>query len=589
MKWPLLSLMAIASFIIGCWGFYRDQQLPITESVYCSLLLFVMESGMGLTGLKLEIARFMAAGVAAYTIFLTILHLFHDRIRMYQPRLWRDHVVLAGLGEINLQIIKAFRDKKGHDFRSVVVIERDETNPLIKSAEEAGAIVIIGDATDPFLLKNSGILRARYLIAACREDEINFEIVFQLSTIFKDESRNKNQDPLKVFAHFYDTKFVNLLMNHSIIDESINAIDFSIFNKFEYIARKFINNYPLDYERLDDTDNRYVHLILIGLGRMGEALLMQTLRICHYANKARVKPRITIIDRNIDLINKKKLHLNTLNVHEICDIDFIHSNIETLDVMANLIEWSNDPLAIPTIAVCFANEHFGIMCSYKLFEIINGRCPIYVRISQNKGLASLLTQESTVSKNNSSAIQDKKIIPFGMIENLNVQEAVMHEDLDQLAKTIFYDYEAKTNRNEVTRSWKEICAWEKISNRAQADFIDVKLRAIGCYAAVKPNTSDDEEVNNFSAEEIELMAKMEHFRWTAERFLGGWKKYDGETPWEDLSSTIQQSIKNNHKMSPYLVEWELLSNDIKEYDRESVRNIFKIICHLDKKVYRCGL
>ncbi len=66
------------------------------------------------------------------------------------------------------------------------------------------------------------------------------------------------------------------------------------------------------------------------------------------------------------------------------------------------------------------------------------------------------------------------------------------------------------------------------AERPRADMIAVKLRRIG--REVSQLFSDDPK-NEFTEEEIELLARMEHNRWCAERFIDGWN-YGPERGWE---------------------------------------------------------
>ena len=68
------------------------------------------------------------------------------------------------------------------------------------------------------------------------------------------------------------------------------------------------------------------------------------------------------------------------------------------------------------------------------------------------------------------------------------------------------------------------------------------------------------------------MAKMEHERWNSERFLAGWSF--GE---------FRDDAKLTH---PNLVEWNVLPEDIKAYDREAVRAIPAILAKAGFEIYR---
>jgi hypothetical protein len=80
-----------------------------------------------------------------------------------------------------------------------------------------------------------------------------------------------------------------------------------------------------------------------------------------------------------------------------------------------------------------------------------------------------------------------------------------------------------------------------------------------------------EEVHEFSAREIDVLARMEHARWNADRFLAGWKL--GE----------KNSAK---KTTPYLVDWRNLPEEIQEYDRQPVRNIPGLLAMIGQRIFR---
>lgn len=583
-KWPLLIVGALTSFVLGYLGFESDLHLSKAESIYRSLLLFFLEGGNDLGTGKLQVARFLAAGVSVYTILLTLLHLFYERIRTIQPRLWNGHIIIAGLGSIGLKLIKEYQETR----TPVVVIERDEHNENIAEAERLGAIVLFGDATDSKMLEMSGICRANRLIAACKEDGTNFEIVYRSSQIIEavsDVCPNKN---LQACVHFLDAKLVNIFLRHSLITRLDAPIDVTIFNVFEYTARKLFQDHPLDRQGPYPGDTREVHLMIIGFGRMGEALFKQTAIIGHFANEPAAKLRLTVIDKNLDLIKKKKAYFESLNIQSICNVEFISADIEDNQVQERIAVCTNDSASIPSLAICNGDENFAALCAVELSRRCGRNCPVYVYISKEKGLANLLTDQIPQNRTMKPNADVANIYPFGMIDRIIAKEAITNGQRDRLAMTIFEDYQ-KSKKNSL-RIWEKAPEWEKISNRSQADHIDVKLRAIGCYAAEKPVHDQDSEVLNFHEDhknnEVELMARMEHDRWNAERYLNGWGKYNGPGVWDKLEPTQQDKIKNEQKMNGYLVPWDELPDHVKEFDRNAVRNIFAILKNLNHRVYR---
>lgn len=68
------------------------------------------------------------------------------------------------------------------------------------------------------------------------------------------------------------------------------------------------------------------------------------------------------------------------------------------------------------------------------------------------------------------------------------------------------------------------------------------------------------------------MAEMEHARWVMERVLDGWT-------WGEKRDVLG-------KTSPYLVGWSQLPEDVKEWDRETVRKIPEFLARGEFEVYR---
>ena len=141
---------------------------------------------------------------------------------------------------------------------------------------------------------------------------------------------------------------------------------------------------------------------------------------------------------------------------------------------------------------------------------------------------------------------------------------------DQVARQLHEDYvsqrrsDANPNPDDPSLApWDRLCEDLKESNRQSADHIGVKLRAIGCVA--RPVAGD--VGGSIDEPDVELLARMEHARWTAERLLAGWER----------------GPKNvGLKLNPSIAPWSDLPDEIREYDRQFVRLIPTLLG-------RCGL
>jgi hypothetical protein len=119
------------------------------------------------------------------------------------------------------------------------------------------------------------------------------------------------------------------------------------------------------------------------------------------------------------------------------------------------------------------------------------------------------------------------------------------------------------------RDWAGLDEDLKESNRAQARHIVEKLREIGCDL-VRAGASGPGAV--LSSQEIERLAEMEHGRYNAERLLGGWR-------WGEARDT-------DRMLSPYLVPWAELPDDVRDLDRQTVRKIPEFLARVGLAIRR---
>lgn len=138
--------------------------------------------------------------------------------------------------------------------------------------------------------------------------------------------------------------------------------------------------------------------------------------------------------------------------------------------------------------------------------------------------------------------------------------------LEKLARMIFQEYnvrqlERHPDRELAYPTWESLPDDLKNSNIRQARTITDKLKLIGCTAM--PRGSGCNRVSSFTDEEIERMAEAEHNFWIEERLSQGWKY--GEV--KDVEK----------KVSPYLVPYEQLDEEVKQLDRDAVMNMIPLL------------
>ena len=565
LTWSALALGAIATLVLGTIGFRNNMlarkggpDYTISTLFYLALQLFVMNSGgvEGPVGWELEVARVFGAVVAVGAVVRVIAAVFHDTWRDLRVRFYRGHVVLCGLGRKGRVLAEDFLQGVG---RRVVVVERDPDNPYLKLVSEWGAEVIVTDAANEYVLRKAGTHRARELIIATGDDNMNIRIA---TTAWALVDRYPAAE-LDCRVHLVDARLCDLLTHHGLLPAT-KRFEVRPFGLFANSARLLFEQRPLWRDGMGAADHRTIHLLIIGFGHMGEGVLLEAARTGHFPNLRRL--RVTVVDRYArhkeDYVLSRYPHLR-----EICDVDFREHDADDCRFREEMVKWACDDGQLLHIAVCFDDDHAAVSCALHLPEPVK-RCaaPIYVRISEDYGLAGLLIRHSAPSLGSFCA--------FGLPGEACKVDRVFRPDIDALAQCIHADYLAEQQAkgvlfgsSEAMRPWDSISEHHKDQNRQQAEDTMRKPAAIG-YRVVRKEDLRGNPISSFTDKEIEVLAQMEHLRWCASKWLAGWKCGPKK---DDQAMT-----------HPCLVPWEDLSEAERDKDREPVRRVHE---YLDKLGY----
>lgn len=136
----------------------------------------------------------------------------------------------------------------------------------------------------------------------------------------------------------------------------------------------------------------------------------------------------------------------------------------------------------------------------------------------------------------------------------------------------------KTTETDINK-YKVIMRWEKLdpalqrSNMLQVAFYEHILNRVnlGIRKVDKPVLFNMKDQDQIPAEDRDMLARLEHARWNAERLLEGWRY----GPEKDLEK----------KFNPYLVAWDQLDEAIKPYDYDPVDNIPVMLQKIGYEVY----
>ena len=348
-------------------------------------------------------------------------------------------------------------------------------------------------------------------------------------------------------------------------------IFFRPFNLHENLARQLWSLYAADCERRYDpldyrpisitqqpdgswsaTSQDYVHLVIVGFNRVGRSLLLEALRICHYANyddrlpaDERIRTRITLVDREMEAQEdyfKAQFPYIENQIDDI-EVEYCHDDICSTAMRTRLQQWAQNKHCMLTVAICVHDPDLSLSLGLNLpHEVYQYQCRVLIRQEFNNDLSSMVDDEKG---------RYRYVKVFGMVDR-GIKKNILQ---DKLALYVNYLYDCcyadeSLKQKEVLKKMYESYGnhsadfilmnhqaqylWNKLSeplrwaNRYQLDAYSVFCRTLG-YGIRRSNCSPTHISESMFNEELPaqvlyLLVRMEKYRWNAERTVAGWKR-----------------------------------------------------------------
>ena len=377
----------------------------------------------------------------------------------------------------------------------------------------------------------------------------------------------------------------------------LKGIYFRPFNLYENWARRLWTHYTVeeDEDRLYDSvdydpirlspdgglqgNDRHVHLVIAGFGAMGQALLLEAMRVCHYANYddaaesgSRIRTEITVIDRDVEPL-KQHFMAQFPYIDAIDDIrvDYRNEDLCSSPVRESLVQWAADSRQMLTVAVCISDPDESIILGLNLpGEIYRSEARVLIR-------QEMQTDMGRIIHNDKGRYRNVKV--FGMLEQ-GISKSML---LDELPSYVNQEYVREgfiremygymkagdvsafaKGKAEAAGSWMEMEENMRWANRYQVDAYMTYLNTLGyrvmrsSHAAGKAVSPEDFRKALDNAR-LSVLMRMEKYRWNAERSIEGWKY--GKTR-DDV-----------HRIHPLIVPYHELAESEKFKDRQVIVNL----------------
>lgn len=588
--WMVMS--GIGCLIIGVYGFheydslYTDLHLTLRDKAYFSLQLFTLESG-GLDRaipVSLEIARWCSPIWVSYAAIKGLLALMHMQSKTYYQlkTITNDHAIICGLSSKGSHIAKGLI-KKNYD---VVVIDSNPDHPEFNELSELGIKMIVGDALDTVLMTDVKVQSASLLFATTEDDTKNIRISANAINIInesyflkKDKSFNTfirylvnifsnekiySKLELNCYVNVSDQTTKSLFYKNPLFSRSSKRFNAQMFNLYDRGARIIFDDYAPDKNRsILSINDAPISICIFGFSSLSRSLVIHIAHTAHYANNKKIK--ITIIDK----LAKDKINSIKLSVPEIekfIDFRTITASLDCMD-----ISYLDDVFSskVDTVYVMTEDDIQAFSIAQSLVSYAKRNCT--VRLPIVVGLMQVNPSSELLYKEGHAFIDGISVFP--LITKTSDADVVMGNSHDEIAKRIHEFYVkskqtegASVNSDTSMKSWDELTEDMKDSNRGLADHFFIKKRALGRTDKEITNASDF----NMPEDKIDTLASMEHKRWMAGKLMEGWVYASGEKC-PDL------------KTSPLLIDYSMLSDDDKKYNREMIRGMTKLVAQLKSK------
>jgi len=585
-QWWLGAIVAIAAFAFGALGLWQYESSPehgahpdAHSIFYHTLQLFILHAPHLEPPLpwQLHVGRWLAAALFLAAAGKAFLKVFRDEVLLV--RLWlpwrRGHVVVCGLGDLGLRLALDGRRRK----KFAVAIEKQPSPATVEQARASGVLVLEGNARDPAQLRRARVGRAEFLVAACQEDHTNVAIASLAGQFAKPE--NRRGEPLICRLLIRDPRLRQVISDEALFPHTGPSyrVNFSDLDLEDTSARQALRRYPLDFDTIREDSDPLVHLVVIGFDQMGQSLALHAARIGHFANEVGERKKrllITVVDKDQNagwnsFVSRYK------NLHLVCDAKFTArpaSDTELVSALADLCPKHDARDALVTYAFCIegktredgqkADDQANLRLGLELSKLTANRsAQVLIHQTSRAGFAALLPQEGR------GAAVSGHVHGFGMEDEVFSLDVMLHESEDRLAQEIHKDFLERSGGKEVHPEWDRLPNLYKESNRQAADHIPIKLRALGYVD--RPLGEGKEPIEEFNDGQMDLLARIEHARWCAERWLAGWQY--GKPTVREL------------QISEYLVTWDELQGDQKKKDWNQIEAIPRILRSLGIGIY----
>jgi hypothetical protein len=568
-KPAILAAMACAVVTLAMVGFSGTKPpRPFFDQMYEAIELFALNGNSSENAnICLQIARFLAPVVLGYAAVGAIIAMYGEQVNRFAIRHLRRHVVIAGLGAAGYRLAKAFAE----DGWPVVAIDSDGTNVSLAGCRERGIRVLVGDATDPTLLRQAGVDQAELLVTLCGKDQVNIDV----AAAARVASARERSQVLTALAGFDDFELWQVMKAPALVDRDESGFRLELVNLRAVAAELLLEEYPPF-----PVDNPCSpHVVVVTDETLADSLLIGILRRWITAKRAPGDLlRLTLAGAPPEVLTDLAVRNPELNDLPACRLELWRreGNEGDGDGASGAPQTSVAGASADASAVYVAleSETAGLTTALTLRHSM-GRWDdatiVVVVEDDNAGVAHAVRRGGPAMSG---------IHAFGWLSRtlrpLPLLESTTTEVVARLGHLLHCQHQHQLGLTELEDPslvpWENLPGSLRESNRLWADGIAAKLGTLHCAVVPAPLVDPENQSFSFTEAEVARLAPFEHERWSV-----------------DMKRMGYQRGPRDGRHHPLIdVPFDDLPEENKEKDRAHVRSIPQVLARAGFRVRRLG-
>ncbi len=537
-----IPLMAVITITLGTLA-WIDQGQNFVDALYRAAALFsyndVYGGGSPLKDPRIQVARWIGLVVVFSAAFLALGALLQQQLALIVARGLPQDVVIIGSDPIAGSAFEAARSHEKSALWLGAEALSTSTIRYIALAWPAGdhARMVREHAMEAkhILIAEAECAKALVLARAAREAAPDAWITVLVHDVrlAEDAAATLNQARTRVMSQ-----------------AAVSARALTIEHPPFLIAKE------LGHDR--------IHALIVGFGRTGQAIARDLIVNCRTTYLK--TPRITVIDPNATAL-EGVFRVRAPEADRAAEFEFINGRIDSSAISPDPSALARTVAAagpITTAYVCLTHDTQVLAAAGMLQALTRavdiGQPSIFVRLRDSASVGAPGGERRGLDA----------LIPFGDLDAILDASEFLNDAPDAAARTFNEAYRRglpeAAREDPVNRSgypWDRLDETFRQANRDVAAHVAAKLASANIDPALwrglrtLPKLTEGALYNN--AEELERLSELEHERWNAQRRMDGWR-WTSEPKKDDL-----------RRLHPSLVDYDQLTDEVKEYDRGNVR------------------